>query len=132
MNTTNFTNSFEYPNLFQPTSGKCSVIKDYQSILNRVGLLIRSYVGEEFLFPEFGSEFPDVLLSYNSKARVDKAKENISAAIIKFEPFVQPTMIQIDDQSEGNDLKLAVTLILDKDFRQIAGTIEWSFDEVRA
>lgn len=103
--------------------------EDYASIVNRVGLLIRSYEGEEFLFPEFGSQFPDALLSYNSQARVKKAKEDITTAITKFEPFVESSMIQIADQSEGNTLKLEVTLVLDKDFKEVAGTIEWTFDQ---
>ena len=124
-----FTNSFSYPHVFDATSGRCIMKEDYASIVNRVGLLIQAYEGEEFLFPEFGSKFPDVLLSYNSQARVQKAKEDITASITKFEPFVDASMIQIDDQSEGNTLKLAVTLILDKNFRELAGTIEWSFDQ---
>lgn len=124
-----FTNSFAYPNMFDAASGRCIMKEDYASILNRVGLLIRAYEGEEFMFPEFGSKFPDVLLSYNAKARIQKAKEDIAAAITKFEPFVEASMIQISDESEGNTLKLAVTLVLDKNFREVAGTIEWSFDQ---
>lgn len=124
-----FTNSFAYPNIFDATSGKCQMKTDYDSIVNRVGLLIQSYEGEEFLFPEFGSKFPDILLSYNGQSRIQKAKEDITAAIIKFEPFVDPSMIVIDDLSEGNHLKLTVTLVLDKDYREIAGTIEWTFDQ---
>lgn len=123
-----FTNSFAYPDLFDPTSGRCVLKEDYASILNRVGLLIRSYEGEEFLFPEFGSKFPDVLMSYNHSAQIQQAKENIIAAITKFEPFVEPAMISISDESEGNHLKLAVTLVLDKNFRELAGTIEWTFN----
>lgn len=124
-----FTNSFSYPNIFDATSGKCQMKEDYDSILNRVGLLIQSYEGEEFLFPEFGSKFPDVLLSYNAQSRIQKAKEDITSAIIKFEPFVDSSMIVIDDESEANHLKLTVTLVLDKNFKEIAGTIEWSFDQ---
>lgn len=124
-----FTNSFSYPNIFDGTSGKCIMKEDYASVLNRVGLLIRSYEGEEFLFPEFGSKFPDVLMSYNAQARVEKAKEDIISAITKFEPFVEPAMIEISDESSANYLKLSVTLVLDKNFRELAGTIEWSFDQ---
>lgn len=124
-----YTNSFAYPNMFDATSGRCMMKEDYASILNRVGLLIRAYEGEEFMFPEFGSRFPDVLLSYNGQARIQKAKEDITAAITKFEPFVEASMIQINDESEGNTLKLSVTLVLDKNFRELAGTIEWSFDQ---
>jgi phage baseplate assembly protein W len=124
-----FTNSFAYPNLFDPTSGRCTLKEDYSSILNRVGLLIKTYEGEEFMFPEFGSKASDALLSYNTKARVQKAKEDIIAAIIKFEPFVDASMIEISDISEGDALKLSVTLVLDKQFRELAGTIEWSFDQ---
>lgn len=124
-----FTNSFAYPQLFDATSGRCVMKEDYASILNRVGLLIRSYEGEEFLFPDFGSKFPDVLLAYNHSAQIQQAKENITAAITKFEPFVEPAMIQISDESEGNHLKLAVTLVLDKNFRELAGTLEWTFDQ---
>ena len=124
-----FTNSFSYPHIFNPTSGRCTLKADYASIVNRVGLLIRAYEGEEFMFPEFGSKTADALLSYNSQARVQKAKEDITAAIIKFEPFVESSMIYIEDLSEGNTLKLAVTLVLDKNFRELAGTIEWSFDQ---
>lgn len=124
-----FTNSFNYPNVFDVTSGKCIMKTDYASVLNRVGLLIRAYGGEEFLFPEFGSRFPDVLLSYNGPARIQKAKEDITAAITKFEPFVEPSMIEITDESTANQLKLSVTLVLDKNFRELAGTIEWTFDQ---
>ena len=124
-----FTNSFAYPNIFDATSGKCQMKEDYASVLNRVGLLIQSYEGEEFMFPEFGSKFPDILMSYNAQARVEKAKEDITSAITKFEPFVDASMIQIKDESEMNKLKLTVILLLDKNFQEIAGTIEWSFDQ---
>lgn len=124
-----FTNSFAYPNMFDAASGRCIMKEDYVSILNRVGLLIRSYKGEEFMFPEFGSKFSDVLLSYNAQARIKKAKEDITAAITEFEPFVDASMIQIKDESDNNTLKLSVTLILDKNFKEVAGTIEWSFDQ---
>lgn len=124
-----FTNSFAYPNMFDPTSGWCMLKDDYDSILNRVGLLIRAYEGEEFMFPEFGSKVPDALMSYNDAARAQKAKENIIAAITKFEPFVDASMIEISDESEGNILRLSVTLVLDKNFRELAGTIEWSFSQ---
>lgn len=124
-----FTNSFAYPNIFDATSGKCQMKEDYASVLNRVSLLIQSYEGEEFMFPEFGSKFPDILMSYNAQARVEKAKEDIISAITKFEPFVDASMIQIKDESELNKLKLTVILLLDKNFQEIAGTIEWSFDQ---
>ena len=76
-----FTNSFAYPNLFNAATGNCDLKDDYASIVNRVGLLIRSYKKEEFLFPNFGSYFPDILLSYNISSVIEKAKENIKNAI---------------------------------------------------
>lgn len=124
-----FTNSFSYPNLFNATTGKCQLKEDYESILNRVGLLLKAHKGEEFMFPNFGSYFPDVLMSYNSEATIKQAKENIVKSITEFEPFVDANMISIQDESEGNNLKLAVTLVLDKDFRELAGTVEWSFNQ---
>lgn len=124
-----FTNSFSYPNLFNATTGKCQLEEDYESILNRVGLLLKAHKGEEFMFPNFGSYFPDVLMSYNSEATIKQAKENIVKSITEFEPFVDANMISIQDESEGNNLKLAVTLVLDKDFRELAGTVEWSFNQ---
>lgn len=124
-----FTNSFAYPMMFDAASGRCIMKEDYASIVNRVGLLIRAYEGEEFLFPEFGSRFPDILMSYNGAARIQKAKEDIISAITKYEPFVESSMIEISDESDRNTLRLAVTLVLDKDFRELAGTIEWTFDQ---
>lgn len=124
-----FTNSFSYPNLFNPTSGRCIMKEDYHSIVNRVGLLIKSYEGEEFMFPEFGSRFPDILLKYQGESRIQQAKKHIIEAITKFEPFVQPNQVEITDESTANQLKLSVTLVLDKNFRELAGTIEWSFEQ---
>lgn len=124
-----FTNSFSYPNLFNAATGNCDLKEDYASILNRVGLLIQSYKKEEYLFPNFGSYFPDILLSYNSAAAIEKAKEDIKNAIVQFEPYVDSRQIKIDDLSEGNYVRLQVTLVLDKDFQEIAGTVEWSWDE---
>lgn len=124
-----FTNSFSYPNLFNATTGKCQLKEDYYSILNRVGLLLKSHKGEEFMFPDYGTYFPDVLLQYNTDAVIKQAKENIIKGITEFEPFVDANMIYIQDVSEGNNLKLAVTLVLDKDFRELAGTVEWSFNQ---
>lgn len=72
-----FTNSFSYPNLFNAATGNCDLKEGYASIVNRVGLLIQSYKKEEFLFPNFGSYFPDILLSYNTTSVIEKAKENI-------------------------------------------------------
>lgn len=126
-----FTNSFSYPNLFNASTGRCDLKEDYASILNRVGLLIQSYKKEEFLFPNFGTYFPDILLSYNRESTIEKAKENIKAGIAEFEPFVDSRQIEIADISNGdpNYIKLQVTLILDKDFREIAGTVTWSWSE---
>lgn len=126
-----FTNSFSYPNLFNAATGNCDMKEDYASIVNRVGLLIQSYKREEFLFPNFGSYFPDILLSYNTAAIIEKAKENIKSAIAEFEPYVDPRQIKINDESRANYVKLQVVLVLDKDYEEIAGTIEWSWDEAQ-
>jgi len=124
-----FTNSFAYPNLFNAATGNCDLKEDYASIVNRVGLLIRSYKKEEFLFPNFGSYFPDILLSYNIASVIEKAKENIKNAIAEFEPYVDSRQIKINDLSEGNTVKLQVVLVLDKNYEEIAATLEWTWDE---
>lgn len=124
-----FTNSFVYPNLFNAATGNCDLKDDYASIVNRVGLLIRSYKKEEFLFPNFGSYFPDILLSYNIASVIEKAKENIKNAIAEFEPYVDSRQIKINDLSEGNTVKLQVVLVLDKNYEEIAATLEWTWDE---
>lgn len=124
-----FTNSFAYPNLFNAATGNCDMKEDYASIVNRVGLLIRSYKKEEFLFPNFGSYFPDILLSYNIESVIEKAKENIKNAITEFEPYVDSRQIKINDQSQGNTVKLQVILVLDKNYEEIAATLEWNWDE---
>jgi hypothetical protein len=124
-----FTNSFAYPNLFNAATGNCDLKDDYASIVNRVGLLIRSYKKEEFLFPNFGSYFPDILLSYNIASVIEKAKENIKNAIAEFEPYVDSRQIKINDLSEGNTVKLQVVLVLDKNYEEIAATLEWTWDE---
>ncbi len=124
-----FTNSFAYPNLFNAATGNCDLKDDYASIVNRVGLLIRSYKKEEFLFPNFGSYFPDILLSYNIDSVIEKAKENIKNAIAEFEPYVDSRQIKINDLSEGNAVKLQVVLVLDKNYEEIAATLEWTWDE---
>lgn len=124
-----FTNSFAYPNLFNAATGNCDLKEDYASIVNRVGLLIRSYKKEEFLFPNFGSYFPDILLSYNIASVIEKAKENIKNAIAEFEPYVDSRQIKINDMSEGNTVKLQVVLVLDKNYEEIAATLEWTWDE---
>jgi phage baseplate assembly protein W len=126
-----FTNSFAYPNLFNAATGNCDLKEDYASIVNRVGLLIQSYKQEEFMFPNYGSYFPDILLSYNTATIIEKAKENIINAISEFEPYVDSRQIKITDQSEGNHVKLQVVLVLDKNYEEIAGTIEWSWDETQ-
>ena len=124
-----FTNSFAYPNLFNAATGNCDLKEDYASIVNRVGLLIQSYKKEEFLFPNFGSYFPDILLSYNIASVIEKAKENIKNAIAEFEPYVDSRQIKINDLSEGNTVKLQVVLVLDKNYEEIAATLEWTWDE---
>lgn len=124
-----FTNSFAYPNLFNAATGNCDLKDDYASIVNRVGLLIRSYKKEEFLFPNFGSYFPDILLSYNIASVIEKAKENIKNAVAEFEPYVDSRQIKINDLSEGNTVKLQVVLVLDKNYEEIAATLEWTWDE---
>ena len=126
-----FTNSFSYPNLFNAATGNCDLKEDYASIVNRVGLLIHSYKKEEFLFPNFGSYFPDILLSYNTTSVIEKAKENIKKAIVEFEPYVDSRQIKITDQSEGNHVKLQVVLVLDKNYEEEAATLEWSWDETQ-
>ena len=124
-----FTNSFSYPNLFNAATGNCDLKEDYSSIVNRVGLLIWSYKKEEFLFHNFGSYFPDILLSYNISSVIEKAKENIKNAIAEFEPYVDSRQIKINDLSEGNTVKLQVVLVLDKNYEEIAATLEWTWDE---
>lgn len=126
-----FTNSFSYPNIFNAATGNCDLKEDYASIVNRVGLLIQSYKKEEFLFPNFGSYFPDILLSYNTASVIEKAKENIKKAIVEFEPYVDSRQIKITDQSEGNHVKLQVVLVLDKNYEEEAATLEWSWDETQ-
>lgn len=127
-----FTNSFAYPNLFDATTGKMILKEDYDSIINRVGVLLKTYKKEQYMFPQFGCTFPDVLMKYKGIDRFNKAKEAVTTAILEFEPFVNANQIEIVDttpEDKPNSLILSITLILDKDFKKIAGTIEWSFEE---
>lgn len=126
-----FTNSFSFPNMFDVTSGKMILKEDYESIVNRVGVLLKSYKREEFMFPKFGCTFPDTLLKYNNTERVKQARQAIITAIQEFEPFVNDNQVEVTEipTEDPNTLKLSVTLVLDKNFRQVAGTIEWSFNE---
>lgn len=126
-----FTTSFSFPNMFDTATGKMILKQNYDSIVNRVGILLKAYKGEEFMFPRFGCTFPDVLLQYRGKERVKQARQAIMEAILEFEPFVNGNQIEVIElpTSNENSLKLAVTLKLDKDYEARAGTIEWSFDE---
>lgn len=126
-----FTTSFAYPTMFDPVTGKMILKTDYESIVNRVGVLLKAYKKEEFMFPNFGCTFPDILLQYRGPERIKQARQAIMNAILEFEPFVNGNQVEVVELegSTENSLKLAVTLKLDKDFSAVAGTIEWSFDK---
>lgn len=125
-----FTNSFSFPNLFDVTSGKMILKEDYESIVNRVAVLLKTYKKEEFMFPDFGCTFPDILMQYNTEQRIIKAREAIIMAITEYEPFINADMIEVvATKKTENELVLSVTLILDKDFKKLAGTIEWTFEK---
>ena len=112
------TNSINFPNMLDPTTGRASIAEDNMSIINRVRLLMLTDPTELYNEPVFGVGLKKYLFQYNN----DNVRAIIQSKIVDqlraFEPCANADKTSFADgllftgesspQQEYNKLKMTV------------------------
>lgn len=83
------TTSLNFPNLFDVSRNKVSVIKDKQSIVNRSRLLILTEPTELYNSPTFGVGLKQYLFQYNNENTKAIIRNRITDQLREHEPCVE-------------------------------------------
>lgn len=100
--------TISFPNITSLVSGKNTFSKDYESINECIGLLLRTSKGELLGDPQFGCNLMRYIHEPNDLILQDLAREDIVSAISKYEPRVTVNAENIDISSEDNNVYITI------------------------
>lgn len=114
------TTSLNFPNMFDVSRNKVSVLSDAESIVNRTRLLILTEPTELYMNPEFGVGLKRYLWQYNTENQRAQIGDRIKEQLRLHEPCVDPNGTQLSDgllftgtpdvAHDHNRLKMTVAL----------------------
>lgn len=99
------TNSWSFPNMINVTQNKVSLVDDYNSIKNRISLLLRTEPTEVYGDPEYGVGLKRFMWQYNNSNTAAIVKQRIVDQITRYEPQVDPQSITFVDHDESNGVR---------------------------
>lgn len=100
--------TIKFPNITSLVSGKNQFSKDYESINECIGLLLRTSKGELLGDPQFGCNLMRYIYEPNDIILQDIAREDIVSAISKYEPRVTVTADDIEVYSENEKVYITI------------------------
>lgn len=115
------TTSLKWPNMFDVSRNKVTVVEDNQSVVNRTKLLLLTEPTELFMNPDFGVGLRRHLFQYNTENQKAIIKDRIIKQLRLHEPCVVPedtvladglifTGDQNDPEQKYNKLELTCQL----------------------
>lgn len=114
------TNSLNFPQMFDVTRNRVTVISDTKSVANRSRLLMLTNPTELYNEPEFGVGLSKYLWQYNSPNVKPMIRDNVAAQLEMYEPMSIPTETEYadgllftgDNDSIPNPRKLDMTIAI--------------------
>lgn len=113
------TTSINFPNMFNVTQGKVSILEDATSVTNRVKLLLLTEPTELYNNPDIGAGLKQYLFQYNTPNTMARVSDKIKEQLQKYEPCCDIENTQIinglkysgEDNPEQNQLDLTVEVV---------------------
>ena len=114
------TNSLNFPQMFDVTRNRVTVISDTKSVANRSRLLMLTNPTELYNEPEFGVGLSKYLWQYNSPNVKPMIRDNVAVQLEMYEPMSIPTETEYadgllftgDNDSISNPRKLDMTIAI--------------------
>lgn len=114
------TNSLNFPQMFDVTRNRVTVISDTKSVANRSRLLMLTNPTELYNEPEFGVGLSKYLWQYNSPNVKPMIRDNVAVQLEMYEPMSIPTETEYadgllftgDNDSIPNPRKLDMTIAI--------------------
>lgn len=91
------TSSIAWPNMFDVSRNRVSVLEDNHSIVNRCRLLFLADTTELFNIPTFGAGLKRYLFHYNVENTKVIVQDRLKEQLREFEPCVKPDDTQFED-----------------------------------
>lgn len=101
--------TIKFPNITNLVSGKNLFSKNYESINECLGLLLRTSKGELLGDPQFGCNLMRYIYEPNDAILQDIAREDIVSAISKYEPRVTVNADDIEIYSENEKVYITIS-----------------------
>jgi len=102
------TTSLNFPNMFNVTQGKVSVLEDAKSVTNRVKLLLLTRPTEIYNNPDVGIGIEQYLFTYNGANTFAIIADRIKEQLGKYEPQcdIENTRVSEGLKYSGNDISV--------------------------
>ncbi|NLM85022.1 MAG: GPW/gp25 family protein [Clostridiales bacterium] len=99
-----------FPLSVDPKTGKIAMVSHEEDIKQAVGIIIKTYVGERVMRPDFGSRALDYVFESDSQDFSLSVVNEITSALVAWEPRIEDINVSTD-MKEGGDRSRAVVTV---------------------
>jgi len=99
-----------FPLSVDPKTGKIAMASHEEDIKQAIGIIIKTYVGERVMRPDFGSRAFDYVFESDSQDFSLSIVNEITAALVAWEPRIEDVHVATD-MKEGGDRSRAVVTV---------------------
>ena len=99
-----------FPLSVDPKTGKIAMVSHEEDIKQAVGIIIKTYIGERVMRPDFGSRAYDYVFESDSQDFSLSVVNEITAALVAWEPRIEDINVSTD-MKEGRDRSRATVTV---------------------
>jgi len=99
-----------FPLSVDPKTGKIAMVSHEEDIKQAVGIIIKTYVGERVMRPDFGSRALDYVFESDSQDFSLSVVNEITSALVAWERRIEDINVSTD-MKEGGDRSRAVVTV---------------------
>ncbi len=100
---------WSFPLSVDPKTGKIAMVSHEEDIKQSISIIIRTYLGERVMRPQFGSRTMDYVFESDSQDFALSVTGEITDALIRWEPRIEE--VEVSAKMEGGDKTSAVIRI---------------------
>jgi len=99
-----------FPLSVDPKTGKIAMVSHEEDIKQAVGIIIKTYIGERVMRPDFSSRAYDYVFESDSQDFSLSVVNEITAALVAWEPRIEDINVSTD-MKEGRDRSRATVTV---------------------
>jgi len=99
-----------FPLSVDPKTGKIAMVSHEEDIKQTVGIIIKTYIGERVMRPDFGSRAYDYVFESDSQDFSLSVVNEITAALVAWEPRIEDINVSTDMKEGGDRSRATVTV----------------------